>query len=154
MKKLTFDVWYEKIWQRAGGLISQSDAARILKKDTSRIAQMIKEGKLKRYQYENLSYVSYAEVIRAKQLKEMKKDLKYLDLDVFEIMNGLDIPVEFEIELRKNITQAKRLIHNPPEIIENAICIPNAFENSEKYDVPEHLLDHADFIEPDIDDEE
>ena len=50
-------------WMKAGGLISQATARRLLERSKGRINQMIKEGKLKEYVIEGVSYLSFAEVI-------------------------------------------------------------------------------------------
>lgn len=153
MFKLTFDEWHEKIWQRAGGLISQSDAARILRKDTSRIAQMIKEKKLKRYQYENISYVSYAEVMEIKQKNQLKKAQKDIDRQVYEEMQDPAIPDDFRHQLEENISKAQMYSIKPPSVVENSICVPYVLEYIDQYDAPEHLSDFSCIIEPDIEED-
>ena len=48
-KQIDFDFyeWFKENWLISGGLISQATASKILNKTTGRIAQMIREGKIK-----------------------------------------------------------------------------------------------------------
>ena len=47
-----------KLWNQCGGLITQAEASRILRKSDGRIAQMIKEGKIKKIG----QYVSFSQI--------------------------------------------------------------------------------------------
>ena len=54
---------FRDTWIKAGGLISQATARRLLNRTKGRIPQMIKEGKLTTYEIEGVSYLSFAEVM-------------------------------------------------------------------------------------------
>ncbi len=58
----TFFQTYTSTWIKAGGLISQTIARRLLNRTKGRITQMIKEGKLTPYVIEGVTYLSFAEV--------------------------------------------------------------------------------------------
>ena len=79
-KEIEFYAWYTENWLKSGGLISQATAARLLNKSTGRIAQMIKEGKIKEYyQFENLSFVAFPEIMkeaRKEIFKRCKKEIQ------------------------------------------------------------------------------
>ena len=75
---------FRDTWIKAGGLISQATARRLLNRTKGRIPQMIKEGKLTTYEIEGVSYLSFAEVMtkaekiqtklaRDKAVKELAK---------------------------------------------------------------------------------
>ena len=67
MKKenqIEFLEWWKENWMQSGGLINQATASRLLSRSTSRITNMIKEGKIKEYRYKNLSYIALPEVMR------------------------------------------------------------------------------------------
>jgi hypothetical protein len=83
-KEETFYGTFRDTWIEAGGLISQATARRLLERTKGRVTQMIKEGKLKPYTIEGVTYLSYAEVMekakkiqirlaRAKAEEELKK---------------------------------------------------------------------------------
>lgn len=83
--KIDFFPWIQSKWAENGGLITQATATLILNKSKGRINQMITEGKLKEYRYKNMSFVSYAEVIKMakyiaynKAKKEIKEQIKKL----------------------------------------------------------------------------
>ena len=78
MDQLQFDVWFTEMWLKSGGLISQATAAKMLNKSKGRISQMVKEKKLKLYQYENMLYVSFIEVREIAQRDNLKKAIKLL----------------------------------------------------------------------------
>ena len=78
---------FRDTWIKAGGLISQATARRLLNRTKGRIPQMIKEGKLKTYEIEGVTYLSFAEVmekaekIQAKLAREeAQKELAKLGL--------------------------------------------------------------------------
>lgn len=74
-----FDVWFSTKWIASGGLITPATAAKILKKTTARIAQMMTEGKLETYRYGNATFVSFPAVMRMaheKQYQEAYKEIK------------------------------------------------------------------------------
>ena len=58
----TFFQTYTSTWIKAGGLISQTIAKRLLNRTKGRVTQMIKEGKLTPYIIESVTYLSFAEV--------------------------------------------------------------------------------------------
>ena len=58
----TFFQTYTRTWIKAGGLISQTIARRLLNRTKGRVTQMIKEGKLTPYIIEGVTYLSFAEV--------------------------------------------------------------------------------------------
>ena len=58
----TFFKEYTSTWIKAGGLISQTIARRLLERTKGRVTQMIKEGKLTPYVIEGVTYLSFAEV--------------------------------------------------------------------------------------------
>lgn len=58
----TFFSTYTSTWIKAGGLISQTIARRLLNRTKGRVTQMIKEGKLTPYIIEGVTYLSFAEV--------------------------------------------------------------------------------------------
>jgi hypothetical protein len=60
---MDFYSWFLTEWCIAGGLISHKTAADILGKSNSRITQMINEGVLTRYSFENKTFVSFSEVM-------------------------------------------------------------------------------------------
>lgn len=86
-KEETFFNKYTSTWIKAGGLISQTIARRLLNRTKGRVTQMIKEGKLTPYIIEGVTYLSFAEVwekaekIQTKLARdEAAKELKKLGL--------------------------------------------------------------------------
>lgn len=70
-KELEFYPTFKDTWIEAGGLISQATAGKLMHRTKGRITQMIREGKLKQYRIDNVSYLSYAEVMtKAKKIQE------------------------------------------------------------------------------------
>ena len=64
-KAMEYADWINSNWNKAGGLITQAQAAKILKRTRGRITQMFREKKLTPYQYEKEApLVSFAEVSR------------------------------------------------------------------------------------------
>lgn len=64
----------EKTWGRVGGLIDKSLAAQILNVTDARVAQMVKENKLKEYKIGKKKMLSYVQVINyEKPSKEKTK---------------------------------------------------------------------------------
>lgn len=61
-KEDTFFGKYTTTWIKAGGLVSQTIAKRLLNRTKGRVTQMIKEGKLTPYIIEGVTYLSFAEV--------------------------------------------------------------------------------------------
>lgn len=95
VKELEFYPTFKDTWIEAGGLISQATAGKLMHRTKGRITQMIKEGKLKQYRIDNVSYLSYAEVMtKAKKIQEKlardtaEEELKKLGLSE-EIQTGL-----------------------------------------------------------------
>lgn len=73
MKNKEFSEWIKEKWLEAGGLISKSAAADILKLHKTRIGQMTKENKIKEYKYNNhRRFVSFKEILE--ELNKRKKD--------------------------------------------------------------------------------
>lgn len=70
---MKFKDWIDKNWMSAGGLIRQTDAAKMIEKDRSRINQLIKEGRLKKYKHENLTFVSIVQIQEIVKENEEKK---------------------------------------------------------------------------------
>ena len=69
-KEETFYGTFKDTWIEAGGLISQATARRLLERTKGRVTQMIKEGKLKQYTIEGVTYLSFAEVMeKAKKIQ-------------------------------------------------------------------------------------
>ena len=94
-KEETFYGTFRDTWIEAGGLISQATARRLLERTKGRITQMIKEGKLKQYTIEGVTYLSFAEVMeKAKKIQtklarsQAAEELKKLGLGE-EINAGL-----------------------------------------------------------------
>ena len=58
-----FYKWLKENWTIAGGLIRKADAAKILRKTTARIEQMVKENKLQEYRFGKAVFLSYAQVM-------------------------------------------------------------------------------------------
>ena len=103
---IDFYHWISQNWLYAGGLITQATAARLLKKSTGRIKQMITEQKIKEYRYENISFVSFTDVIRIareetfrKVNKNLEKELKKLEKDIPKDLNEEDLKT---LEILKN----------------------------------------------------
>ena len=74
---VTFYQWMIENWTMEGGLIPQATAGKLIGVTKGRITQMIKEGKLKEFRYENNVFVSYAKTMmyaKAKQYKIMKEE--------------------------------------------------------------------------------
>lgn len=72
-KHMNYAEWYQHHTVIAGGLITPAIAAKILSKTRGRIAQMIAEGKLKAYIYENETpLISYAKIMELKAAQEKK----------------------------------------------------------------------------------
>lgn len=46
-----YQIWFEKMWQESGGLITKMSASRILGRSTCLITQMIKRGILREHKY-------------------------------------------------------------------------------------------------------
>lgn len=104
--QIEFLEWWKENWMQSGGLINQATASRLLSRSTSRITNMIKEGKIKEYRYKNLSYIALPEVMRiactianrnARRLTQ--QELKNLGIGGIlndKIMAGLDqiLPTE------------------------------------------------------------
>lgn len=95
VKELEFYPTFKDTWIEAGGLISQATAGKLMHRTKGRITQMIKEGKLKQYRIDNVSYLSYAEVMtKAKKIQEKlardtaEEEIKKLGLSE-EIQTGL-----------------------------------------------------------------
>ena len=93
-KEETFYGTFKDTWIEAGGLISQATARRLLERTKGRVTQMIKEGKLKQYTIEGVTYLSFAEVMeKAKKIQtrlaraKAKEELKQLGLPE-EIQSG------------------------------------------------------------------
>lgn len=63
----------EKTWGRVGGLIDKSLAAQILNVTDARIAQMVKENKLKEYEIGKKNMLSYVEVVNFEKTKKKNK---------------------------------------------------------------------------------
>ena len=105
-EQLNFLQWWTTNWMQSGGLINQATASRLLKRSTSRITNMIKEGKLKEYRYKNLSYIALPEVMRIAETIAIRnarrltqQELKKLGIGGVlneKIMAGLDqiLPTE------------------------------------------------------------
>ena len=83
-KEENFYGTFKDTWIKAGGLITQATARRLLNRTKGRVNQMIKEGKLQTYTIEGINYLSFAEVmqkaekiqtklIRDEAIKEFKK---------------------------------------------------------------------------------
>ena len=109
MREIRFSVWFTEKWLETGGLISQATAAKMLNKTQGRVSQMVKEKKLKLFQYDNMSYVSFIEVRKIAQEQNHKKAIKIMEeasalLPVSEAAN-------FE-EIQKAILD---FAMNPPE---------------------------------------
>ena len=107
--QINFLKWWMQKWMQSGGLINQATASRLLKRSTSRITNMIKEGKLQEYRYKNLSFLAMPEVMRmaetianrnARRLTQM--ELKKLGIGGIlneKIMTGLEkIAAEIQSE--------------------------------------------------------
>lgn len=71
-KELEFYPTFKDTWIEAGGLISQATAGKLMHRTKGRITQMIREGKLKQYRIDNVSYLSYAEVMTKAQKIQTK----------------------------------------------------------------------------------
>jgi len=112
--------WIKENWSITGGLITQADAGKILGKTRTRIRQMINEGKLKAYRYENdPPFVSYADVIKLlnTQGEEKKKHIidKIFPWSEKWIKDFYDLPEDSNIQdvkeatlkMIKNVSEAK-----------------------------------------------
>ena len=64
--------WIENNWATEGGLIQPAIAARIMEISRARMAQMIKEGKIKAIKHENTTFVSYAQIMKISKEKTKK----------------------------------------------------------------------------------
>ena len=75
---MNYDAWFIKVWNSAGGLITQTTAAKILHRTTGRIAQMITEGKLTAYRYSEKEpiLVSFAEICHAYEAQDQARFFK------------------------------------------------------------------------------
>ena len=86
--KPDFYVWLLENWSVAGGLINQTAASKVLKRTTGRLAQMIREGKLTEYRYENQVYVSYAEVMKIARDQAYKTVEKGIEAEIKEMIKS------------------------------------------------------------------
>lgn len=74
--KQDYKEWFMEQWNNNGGLISQKDAALILKKSPTRIRQMINEGKFKTIQYDKsrVPFLSLQQVLLYYQSKKILEE--------------------------------------------------------------------------------
>lgn len=82
---ITFYMWMIDNWTITGGLITQIAAARLLCKSKGRIKQIIDEGKLKEYRFQNMSFVSYPEVMKLARQLGFEKAKKTLNKEFQEV---------------------------------------------------------------------
>lgn len=111
MDQIQFVTWFTEMWLKSGGLISQATAAKMLDKTQGRISQMVKEKKLKLYQYENMLYVSFIEVRKIAMQDNLKKALKELEVA------GALLPEGFGLDFEEENKKILNFSVNPPEII-------------------------------------
>lgn len=73
--KKMYSEWFKENWIKTGGLITPATASKILEVSSARIAQMINEQKIKKYEYyeDGKTLLSFTEVYNVKQEKEEKK---------------------------------------------------------------------------------
>lgn len=89
--------WMKENTTMYGALIQPAIAAKLLNKSKGRISQMMKAGKLKYWEYENIRFLSYHEVmeIATKEVyiymeEEMKRELNKVQKKLpLEILNTL-----------------------------------------------------------------
>lgn len=98
MKK-DYKEWFMEKWNENGGLVSQKDAALILKKSPTRIRQMINEGKLKTIQFDEtrVPFVSLQQVLtyyKAKSIFEEAADMIESRMDNLA-RKALDLPEDY-----------------------------------------------------------
>lgn len=88
-----FSEWYKKTEKEYGSLITPAMAAKILNITNQHLNRIITSGRIKRYKYENNTYISIKEVEKEKEYrnnKNTKKDkcIELTDTEV-EILNKL-----------------------------------------------------------------
>ena len=87
----TFFQTYTSTWIKAGGLISQTIAKRLLHRTKGRVTQMIKEGKLTPYVIEGVTYLSFAEVWEKAEKIQTKLARKQAEKELAKLGLGEDI---------------------------------------------------------------
>lgn len=112
MEEIDFYAWLQRNWTMTGGLINQATAARLLKRSTSRITNMIKEGKLKEYRYNNLSFLSYPEVMRMAETIAIRNARRLTQKELEKLGLGKDI----NSGLMAQLDEALNYDPNEPEI--------------------------------------
>ena len=107
----TFFKEYTSTWIKAGGLISQTIARRLLERTKGRVTQMIKEGKLTPYEIEGVTYLSFAEVWE----KAEKIQTKLVRSKAQEELKKIELPEEFKSGLMAQLDEVINYDPNEPE---------------------------------------
>lgn len=71
---MTYGQKFFDLWNEAGGLITQAEAARLFCLSRARICQIIKENKLKRYDIEGQKFLSFPSVYEIYKKRTSQND--------------------------------------------------------------------------------
>ena len=110
-KEETFFKEYTSTWIKAGGLISQTIARRLLERTKGRVTQMIKEGKLTPYKIEGVTYLSFAEVWE----KAEKIQIRNARSKAKEELKKLGLPEEIQTGFMAQLDEVTNYDPNEPE---------------------------------------